>query len=116
MSEYNTKNYTEPGGEKTVIGGTLAFTDDAKVENFPGGGGYTLPTATDEILGGVKIGDGVYMVGDKLNLFTARVGMLGGVQAATNQADSEATTIAALKEDFNTLLASLRTAGILKDA
>jgi len=23
MSEYNAKNYTEQGGEKTVIGGTL---------------------------------------------------------------------------------------------
>ena len=28
---YNTKNYTEQGGEKTVIGGTLEFKDGAKV-------------------------------------------------------------------------------------
>ena len=34
----NVKNYTEQGGEKTVIGGTLEFTDDAKVVNMPGGG------------------------------------------------------------------------------
>lgn len=32
---YNTKNYTEQNGEKTVIGGTLEFTDEAKVVNFP---------------------------------------------------------------------------------
>ncbi len=30
-----------------------------------------------------------------------------------NQADSEATTIAGLKEDFNSLLAKLKTAGIM---
>ena len=30
-----------------------------------------------------------------------------------NQADSEATTVAALKEDFNGLLAKLKTAGLM---
>ena len=28
---YNTKNYTEQGGEKTVIGGELAVTEDGKI-------------------------------------------------------------------------------------
>lgn len=32
---------------------------------------------------------------------------------AENQADSEATTVAALKEDFNALLAKLKAAGIM---
>ncbi len=32
---YNAKNYTEQGGEKTVIGGTLEFTADAEVKNLP---------------------------------------------------------------------------------
>lgn len=32
---YNTKNYTEPGGEKTVIGGKLEFANTAEVSNFP---------------------------------------------------------------------------------
>lgn len=32
---YNAKNYTEQGGEKTVIGGTLEFGDGAKIENLP---------------------------------------------------------------------------------
>lgn len=43
---YNAKNYTEQGGEKTVIGGTLEFTDDAQVIN--------LPSASKTAVGGVK--------------------------------------------------------------
>ena len=31
MSEYNAKNYTEQGGEKTVIGGTLEIQEGASV-------------------------------------------------------------------------------------
>ena len=30
-----TKNYTEPGGEVTHIGGQLVFDDGATVEGFP---------------------------------------------------------------------------------
>ena len=33
------KNYRTDGGDRTVIGGTLEFTDDAQVLNFPGGAG-----------------------------------------------------------------------------
>jgi len=103
----NVKNYTEQGGEKTVIGGTLAFTDDAVVENMPGGGsGYVLPTANSERLGGVKIGGGLYVYDD---------GTLGASidSPAEYQADSTATTVAALKDDFNSLLAKLRDAGLM---
>ena len=32
---YNTKNYTEQGGEKTVIGGTLEIKDGAVVTGLP---------------------------------------------------------------------------------
>lgn len=46
---YSAKNYTEPGGEKTVIGGTLEFTSGAKVHN--------LPTASKTNVGGVKAVD-----------------------------------------------------------
>ena len=88
---YNTKNYTEQGGEKTVIGGTLEFTDDAKVENFPGGGsGYILPAATKDAL--------------------------GGIYAVDNLEDCAATDVAGVNAFINTyLLARLRSAGILKD-
>lgn len=41
---YNVKNYTEPGGEKTVIGGTLEIKDGAEVVGLSaGGGGGDLP-------------------------------------------------------------------------
>jgi hypothetical protein len=36
-----------------------------------------------------------------------------GLPKAANQADSEATTIAALKDDFNALLAKLKAAGLM---
>lgn len=65
---YNTKNYTEQGGEKTVIGGTL------------------------EILSGASV---------------------TGLPAAENQTDSEATTIAGLVTDFNSLLSKLKAAGLM---
>ena len=108
MSEYNAKNYTEQGGEVTHIGGKLVFDEGASVEGFPGGGGsYTLPAATASTLGGVKVGDGLTVEAD---------GTLSadGITPAANQADSEATTIAALKEDFNALLAKLKTAGMME--
>jgi len=65
---YSTLNYTEQGGARTVIGGTL------EVKN-----GATLT----------------------------------GLPCAANQAASEATTVAALKEDFNGLLTKLKTAGLM---
>ena len=46
---YNAKNYTEQGGEKTVIGGTLEFASGAKVVN--------LPEATKSAIGGIKAVD-----------------------------------------------------------
>ena len=40
-------------------------------------------------------------------------GLPSSFTPAENQADSEATTIAALKEDFNSLLAKLKAAGLM---
>ena len=107
MSEYNTKNYTEQGGDITHLGGKLVFDEGAEVEGFPGGGGsYTLPPATASALGGVKVGNGLSVEQD---------GTLSadGITPAENQADSAASTIAALKDDFNTLLAKLKAAGLM---
>jgi hypothetical protein len=69
---YNTKNYTEQGGEKTVIGGTLEILEGASVTGLP-------------------------------SSFTP----------AENQSNSNATTIAGLVADFNTLLSKLKTAGLM---
>ena len=81
---YNAKNYTEQGGNKTVIGGILEIKEGAEVIGLP----YpTLPDATTSVKGVVK-------------------------QAAT-QADSTATTVEGLVTDFNSLLEKLKTAGII---
>ena len=69
---YSTKNYTEQGGDKIVIGGTLEFKEGATVTGLPFS-------------------------------FTP----------VANQADSTATTIAGLKDDFNALLAKLKAAGVM---
>lgn len=109
MSEYNAKNYTEQGGDITHIGGKLIFDDGAEVENFPdGGSGYTLPPATASVLGGIKVGSGLSVTND---------GTLSadGITPAANQADSVATAVEDLKDDFNGLLAKLIAAGLMAD-
>ena len=67
---YNTKNYTEQGGDVTHFGGKVIFEEGCEVEG---------------------------------NSFTP----------AANQADSTATTVAALKDEFNALLTKLKTAGLM---
>ena len=68
---YNTKNYTEQGGNVTHIGGTLVIEEGGSITGLP-------------------------------------------FSACENQADSEASTIAALKEDFNSLLSKLKEAGLME--
>ena len=102
-----TKNYFAHGGNELVIGGKLTILENAIVEGLSGGGeSYTLPTATDTTLGGIKVGNGLTIVDGVLSAI--------GVTPAASVSDSEATTIATLKEDFNALLAALRTAGLLE--
>ena len=67
---YNTKNYTEQGGEVTHFGGKVIFEEGCEVE----GSSFT---------------------------------------PAENQADSTATTVANLKDDFNSLLAKLKAVGLM---
>ena len=65
---YNTKNYTEQGGDVTHFGGKVVFDGGCQVEGL----------------------------------------------AAENQADSTATTVAQLKDDFNGLLSKLKEAGLME--
>lgn len=44
---YNTKNYTEQGGEKTVIGGVLEIKEGASVMGLPVAENQAESTATD---------------------------------------------------------------------
>ena len=81
------------------------------MENFPGGGGgsgYTLPVASASTLGGVKVGSGLTITDGVLSA--------DGVTPAAYQADSTASSYTQLKEDFNALLAALRTAGLMAAA
>lgn len=113
MSEYNAKNYTEQGGKKTVIGGTLEVLpgativadEGATVEGFGGGGEYVLPIATQNTLGGVKAGSsGPVRIDNDGVVYLTTAGC---------QADSEATDVEGLVSDFNALLAKLKTCGLM---
>ena len=108
---HNTKNFMAHGGNELVIGGKLTILPGAVVEGLDdggGGSGYTLPAATASTLGGIKVGNG-------LSITAEGVLSADGITPAAAQADSEATTIATLKADFNALLAALRTAGLLAE-
>ena len=110
---YNTKNYTEQGGEKTVIGGELEILPGAKikadegaeVEGFGGGGEYVLPIATQDTLGGVKAGtSGPVRIDNDGVVYLTTAGC---------QAESEATDVDGLRTDLNGLIAKLKTAGLM---
>ncbi len=119
---YNTKNYTEQGGEKTVIGGTLEIKEGASVTGLSAD---PLLVATEETLGGVKAAaagedDTVEVkIGEDGKLYAptyptdATESVSGLVKKAANQADSIAEDTATLVTDFNALLAKLKAAGLM---
>ena len=119
---YNTKNYTEQGGEKTVIGGTLEIKEGASVTGLSAN---PLLVATEETLGGVKAAaagedDTVEVkIGEDGKLYAptyptdATESVSGLVKKAANQADSIAEDTATLVTDFNALLAKLKSAGLM---
>jgi hypothetical protein len=96
----NVLNYTEQGGAKTVIGGTLEIAAGASVT------GITTATIVDNVTST-----------DTDKALSANQGKLlkdslDGL-VADNQLDSTATTIAELKTDFNGLLTKLKAAGLM---
>ena len=111
---YNTKNYTEQGGEKTVIGGTLEIKEGASVTGLSAD---PLLPATDTTLGGVKAA--VKTETDTVSVAVDEDGTLyvptypEAITPAANQADSTATDAASLVTDFNALLAKLKVAGLM---
>lgn len=119
---YNTKNYTEQSGEKTVIGGTLEIKEGASVTGLSAD---PLLVATEETLGGVKAaaadeGDTVEIkIGEDGKLYAptyptdATESVSGLVKMAANQSDSIAEDTATLVTDFNALLAKLKVAGLM---
>ena len=127
--EYNAKNYTEPGGEKTVIGGVLEFKEGAEIRNLPASAKPELPVADADTLGVVKIGANLFVDEDgKLNMTP-----LGGVnvgeglyydeqgrlccipnQIAMNVPYPESQEIVDKVVLFNTLLDILVSAGMME--
>lgn len=116
MSTYNTRNYMAHGGNELVIGGKLTILDGATVTGLADA--EQLVPATEETLGCVKAAAKA-----ETDTVPAKIGADGklyvptypeGVTPAANQADSTATTMAALKDDLNALLAKLKTAGLME--
>jgi len=114
----NVKNYTEQGGDTTVIGGTLEITSTgtlvidaaATVEGVvsaPTVDALTSTSATSALSAnqGKALSDALTVLSDALTAKTA-----------ANQADSVAETVADLVTDFNGLLAKLIAAGLMADA
>ena len=83
---HNTRNYFAHGGSELVIGGRLTFLPGASVEGAEGL--FDLPS--------LPTGDAVAQL--------------------PTLPDSEASTVTALRQDYNNLLAALRTAGLMASA
>ena len=115
MSDYNVKNYTEQGGEKTVIGGTLEIKEGASVTGLTS----TAAPASEAALGGVKaaakeVTDTVPVkIGEDGILYVPTYPVVPEIPAAANQVDSIATDATGLVTDFNALLAKLKAAGLM---
>ena len=90
---YNAKNYTEQGGEKTVIGGELEV-QEGGVLKFQDG---SMMCTSSDVKGVLSIDEDGYVVPMQLD----------------NQAASTATTVATLKDDLNALLTKLKEAGFM---
>ena len=123
MSSYNAKNYTEPGGEVTHIGGKLIFDEGATVEGFPddessGDSGYELPVASETRLGGVKVGEGLsindgVLSADPFVLPEATVETRGVVKSAESQDAINTTDFSVFVQAFNSLIEKLKNAGLM---
>ena len=114
---YSTKNYTEQGGEKTVIGGTLEIKEEAKIIGFPD---FSIPVATKTKLGGIKAEvksetDTVEVkIGGDARLYVPAYPIIEEPLLAENQKDSTAENIEGLVTDFNALLNKLKAAGLME--
>ena len=101
--DYDTKNFTEQGGDITHIGGKLIIEEGASIEGLPSA---TVPVATTTTAGVVIVGSGLTITDGVLSV--------SGITPAENQSDSTAETVAALVTDFNALLTKLKAAGLME--
>ena len=105
---YNVKNYTEQGGEKTVIGGTIEVLDGATVTGITG----VVAAATSSAIGGIKAatkgaGDTVEA---KIDGTTSKLYVPTYPKAALV---AEAAGDAPTKAEFKALLDALKAAGLM---
>ena len=113
---YNTKNYTEQGGDVTHFGGKVIFEEGSQVEGLPT---PTVPVASDQVLGGIKVGANLSIDGngvlsaDDQTPSAATTSAAGLVKMAENQAECEEGNILGLQSAFNNLLQKLKAAGVM---
>lgn len=97
---YNAKNYTEQGGEKTVIGGTLEIKEGASVTGLPSAINQVASTAAT--VAGVKddfnalllkLKDAGLMTPDAWNVSVAKIPTPTGDDLTANQSKVVAITI-----------------------
>lgn len=107
---YNAKNYTEQGGEKTVIGGTLEIKGGASVTGLPSS---QISIATEAALGGIKAAAKTETDTVPVRIDTDGKLYVPPYPVAANQATSSAEDVSTLLADFNALLTKLKAAGLM---
>jgi hypothetical protein len=113
---YNTKNYTEQGGEKTIIGGTLEIKEGALVTGLPSS---QISLATETTLGGIKAAAKTESetvpakIGSDGKLYVPTYPVAKEIPIAANQTASTAVDVSTLRTDFNALLTKLKAAGLM---
>mgnify|MGYP000203759207 CR=1 FL=1 len=97
---YNTKNYTEQGGEKTVIGGTLEIKEGASVTGLPSAINQAASTASNvaEVKDDlnallIKIKDAGLMIPDTWNVSVAKAPTSLSEDMTANQSKVESIAI-----------------------
>ena len=129
MAEYNTLNYTEQGGEKTVIGGTLEIKEGATVLGVVTAEVVDSLTSTDadkalsanqgkvlKALADAKVATAAIVndltTGGIAVPLSAEQGKTLGARVAANQAASVEASYPTVTE-FNALLSKLKAAGLM---
>ena len=114
------KNYSTDDGNTWVVGGKLVIEEGAEVEGLnsdDSDDSDTIPIASDSVLGGVKIGNGLSVTSDGiLSIAPASTTMVGGMKKLPYMADFEDTSLASFESRFNQFLTALREAGIMEEA
>ena len=111
---HNTKNFMAHGGAEWVIGGRLTILDGAEIVGLADA--QQLVPATESVLGCVKAAEKTAADTVPVKIGTDGKLYVPPVPMAEQQAASTATTVAALKDDFNALLEKLKAAGLMADA